>query len=791
MARLHKIRYQLSLLVGTAAFIILTLAHPPRGVSAQEPWPPFWFDLIPSYENGKIIYNVALYSRVDQQLLDLAIKIPIPGGTRFLEASALPELVVEYDGLEVTFFASALDEYIENASFTVEVTDPTQPVFTTQAWISWKGALGGDYLAEPVSIDITRQPLNWNAPGRPRLQLGMGATVAADMVTYTFYPRAVGQRRMWDVEIRIPLPEGTTFLSSEAPSPFVTSFDGQQVSFFAIELEQQVEVGPLTFWISTAGITDPAVVMRAWAAWTNVVDPWEGLTIPAQEQYLASEIVVQPHMSRRIVFDTVGDVPFSNYDLTSIAFQEVGSALTVIFNTVGDIGPVGQPLEYILYIDSDCNGNTGEQIRYRGAEYLVRYDRQMDWAEMVLWSAEESGWDWSRGVELSSLADGNTVMVSIPHNLNWTDEQFCWIGAASNNTQAFNSNPPEDWLPDEEYLRLTQYEVVSPTVTGISGKLAIPLNNEQDSYNVRIFSLPDGQEIANIPNARQPIFQSDGQRLLINRESSSVGNAYDAGGQIVLRILRDYSLTQAIYEYNLADGTEERVSNDPSDSYPFYDPQGRQVVYGNSELMVGTSSAQSDYILVQCSLLPPSEELELRCRDLLKFRVLVSAAQATEIRGNYPVWTTDGMIAYQGCGSEAEVTSCGIYKVSSRAIKGNNIRAVPIQVTQDASDIPSDTKGNLIAFTSQRDGNWEAYVVNLDGTHVRNLSNSPDSSDGLPTISPDGNWVAFVSDRDGQWAVWVAPVTRGPAQKLFDLPTDIPWGSGDRTWTTERISWGP
>jgi len=234
--------------------------------------------------------------------------------------------------------------------------------------------------------------------------------------------------------------------------------------------------------------------------------------------------------------------------------------------------------------------------------------------------------------------------------------------------------------------------------------------------------------------------------------------------------------------------SEKQVSDAPKDSLPFYDPSGTRVVYGNPEL---TPHVHGYRICVQCSLLPPQQETEPRCQDITKLGMLVSAGLRDEIWGYHPVWTTNDMIAYRGCNSwSRRATSCGIYIVSSTSTRGFSDGFIPRQLTHYTDDIPSDTKGNLIAFTSHREGNWEAYLMGLDGAGVKNLSNSPNSNDGLPTISPDGNWVAFVSDRSGRWAVWVVPVAGGSARKLFDLPGDNPWGDGDRAWTNERISWG-
>ncbi len=783
--------------------LLLTLLLSPKPAYAQEPWPPFWFDLIPSYENGKITYRLGLFSQVDWPMPDLTIKIPLPEGTRFLEASTQPGVTVEFDGQEVTFFTSSFNRYIAENSFILEVTDPTMTVFTTQSWITWKGNRPGNYLTEPMTFDIKREPLNWTAPSPSRLQLGIGAMVIDDLISYTIYPKAIDRSRMWDVKISVPLPEGAIFLSADASPPFVTGFNDQEISFSLLELEEQAEAAPLTFKLSTAGVTTPVVTTQIWAAWKNAVfdgDP----VIPGEEQIMIEATVVRSPISQRVVFDTSGDVPFPSYDLKSIAFQENEAALTVIFYVSQDVGLVGQPVQYTSFIDSDCNSDTGQRRRYRGAEYQVSYNHQTGRATITPWDVATKDWRWSQVTELNSSVDGKTIKISVPYHLIGEGRQFCWVGQASNRSDRFQSNLPEDWLPNEEHAKLARYEIITPPpptppppspttpiITGVSGKLAVSLKNERGFYDVFIFSLLNGQEIAKIPNARQPNFRADGQRLLINHESTENVKHNLADGRTAIYVLKNYRAIEDIYEYNLADRTEKQVSDTPPDSHPFYNPQGNRVVYGSLKPPVDPDDSQLPYVFVQCGLLPPHQEVEQRCQDLSNFGVLVPAGQPGEIWGNYPVWTSNDMIAYRGCDSWAQSTACGIYIVSSLATRGFSNGTMPSQLTQDANDIPSDTKGNLIAFTAYRENNWEAYLVNLDGSKVRNLSNSPNSSDGLPTISPNGNWIAFISDRNGQWAVWVVPVTGGPAQKLFDLPTNTPWGNDDRVWINERISWGP
>jgi Tol biopolymer transport system component len=58
---------------------------------------------------------------------------------------------------------------------------------------------------------------------------------------------------------------------------------------------------------------------------------------------------------------------------------------------------------------------------------------------------------------------------------------------------------------------------------------------------------------------------------------------------------------------------------------------------------------------------------------------------------------------------------------------------------------PSEGEPSKIAFTSERDGNWEVYLMNTDGSNIVNLSNNPAAADIVPKWSPDGSHLAFTS----------------------------------------------
>jgi Tol biopolymer transport system component len=82
---------------------------------------------------------------------------------------------------------------------------------------------------------------------------------------------------------------------------------------------------------------------------------------------------------------------------------------------------------------------------------------------------------------------------------------------------------------------------------------------------------------------------------------------------------------------------------------------------------------------------------------------------------------------------------------------------VPQQLTHNSVygdvDPTWSPDGKRIAFMSERDGNWEIYVMNADGSGQANLTNNS-ANDRQPAWSPKGAKIAFTSDRDGNIEVY-------------------------------------
>ncbi len=91
-----------------------------------------------------------------------------------------------------------------------------------------------------------------------------------------------------------------------------------------------------------------------------------------------------------------------------------------------------------------------------------------------------------------------------------------------------------------------------------------------------------------------------------------------------------------------------------------------------------------------------------------------------------------------------------------------NITNLP---ASDDTDPHWSPDGSQIAFASTRHGNFEIYIMDLDGSNIQRLTDNP-AVDASPVWSPDGTRIAFVSLRDRNVEIYVVNADGSDLQRL-------------------------
>ncbi len=108
--------------------------------------------------------------------------------------------------------------------------------------------------------------------------------------------------------------------------------------------------------------------------------------------------------------------------------------------------------------------------------------------------------------------------------------------------------------------------------------------------------------------------------------------------------------------------------------------------------------------------------------------------------------------------------------------------------------------GSQIAFTSRRKGNEDIFVVNADGTHLRQLTSNPlaglklmgdDYSDYGPAWSPDGKQIAFATSRNNtmwSYVTYDIYIMNADGSNLHPWYASSPHDNDDIDW---EPAWSP
>jgi TolB protein len=110
---------------------------------------------------------------------------------------------------------------------------------------------------------------------------------------------------------------------------------------------------------------------------------------------------------------------------------------------------------------------------------------------------------------------------------------------------------------------------------------------------------------------------------------------------------------------------------------------------------------------------------------------------------------------------------------------GSNVRRLSDDEAMDAA-LAWSPDGELAAFSSDRTGDREIFVMHADGSGLVNITNDP-STDSNSSWSPDGTKIAYESGRGGDWDIWVANADGSSPINV----TNAEGGDGKPVWSPD------
>ena len=114
---------------------------------------------------------------------------------------------------------------------------------------------------------------------------------------------------------------------------------------------------------------------------------------------------------------------------------------------------------------------------------------------------------------------------------------------------------------------------------------------------------------------------------------------------------------------------------------------------------------------------------------------------------------------------------------------GDNLKQL---TDNDETDRNAEWSRSNIVFESKRDGNWEIYGMGLDGNNQTNLTNDP-GKDANPFLSPNGEKVLFESRRDKNTELYLMDADGGAVKNLTNNPEKDYFGRWNPTYFLRSV----
>ncbi len=124
-----------------------------------------------------------------------------------------------------------------------------------------------------------------------------------------------------------------------------------------------------------------------------------------------------------------------------------------------------------------------------------------------------------------------------------------------------------------------------------------------------------------------------------------------------------------------------------------------------------------------------------------------SLLHSSSYKNEKPSWTPDESSIVFGTNRD------GNYEIYIMDVDGSNQRN--LTNSQHNEMFPSvSPEGKKIAYVGEVEGNYDIYVMNIDGSHKIRLTNH-EKTDDWPSWAEKGKKIVFDSDRSGSWGIYI------------------------------------
>jgi uncharacterized delta-60 repeat protein len=329
---------------------------------------------------------------------------------------------------------------------------------------------------------------------------------------------------------------------------------------------------------------------------------------------------------------------------------------------------------------------------------------------------------------------------------------------------------------------------IEPNVSPLRTRIAF---NARRDGNQEIYSMaPDGTDQTRLTNNtssdRQPSVSGDGQRIVFTSSRDGNDEIYamnaDGSGQVNLTNLAGPDSDPAIspdgtriafisrrdgptelYVMNANGSGVTRLTNNgqfDGESSPDFSPDGQRIVFS------GTRNGAGAAIYV------------INANGGNETQIYAGGAQT-------PTFSPDGTrVAFLAFRTGDTISN--IYAVN---LDGSNLVRVSDDtglvaepdwgILEAVGPVPSPTPpppvtGQKLAFSSDRDGNYEVYVMRPDGTGQTRLTRTEVGvTDKQPSIAPSIDRIAFASDRDGNFEIYTMNAADGTNVSRLTTSPDV------------------